>query len=139
MSHKVWLGRIYLREEGGYEIILKALHHYKKRLKNIGRSPELKDAPMFAQLVQHEASKTGPLIDPIINKIMTGLQNPESLQSLQVDISIFEKALNCYRSDIQKSQTSQASFYSELISDRNVAESDLAKIKDALEKINQFS
>ncbi|MFY9300887.1 MAG: hypothetical protein WAO91_06835 [Candidatus Nitrosotenuis sp.] len=139
MSQKVWLGRIYLREEGGYEIILRALHHYKKRLKNIGRSPELKDAPMFAQLVQHEAGKTGPLIDPIINKIKAGLQNPESLESLRADIPIFEKALNCYQSDIQKSQASQGSFYSDLISDKNVAASDLAKIKDALGKINQFS
>jgi hypothetical protein len=139
MSQKVWLGRIYLREEGGYEIILKALHHYKKRLKNIGRSPELRDAPMFAQLLQQEASKTGPLIEPIINKIKTGLQNPESLQSLHSDISIFEKALKCYQSDIQKSQTSLDSFYSDLISDKNAAALDLAKIKDALEKINQFS
>lgn len=138
MSQKVWLGRIYLKEEGGYEIVLRALHHYKKRLKNIGRSPELKDAPMFSQLVQHEASKTGPLIDPIINKIKEGLQNPETLSALESDIPIFEKALNCYKSDIQKSQADSNSFYSELITDKNAAAADLGNIQTALDEMTRF-
>ena len=32
MSEKAWMGGIYLKEEGGYEIILKSLAHYKKSL-----------------------------------------------------------------------------------------------------------
>ncbi len=139
MSDKVWLGKIYLKEEGGYEIILRSLHHYKKRLKNIGRSPEIRDAPMFAQIIQHEASKTGPLIDPLIDKIREGLQNPEVLQKLESDIPFFEKALNCYQSDIQKSQTNSDAFYSELITDKNIAATDLGNIQTALDEITRFS
>ena len=35
MSDKLWMGSIYVKEEGGYEIILKSLTHYKKRLQTI--------------------------------------------------------------------------------------------------------
>jgi len=44
MSERIWIGAIYLKDEGGYEIVLKSLRHYKNRLKTIGNSPELKDA-----------------------------------------------------------------------------------------------
>ncbi len=139
MSQKVWLGGIYLKEEGGYELILRSLHHYKKRLKIIGRSPELQGAPMFAQLIQSEAMKTSPLIDQAISKIEDGLQNTESLKSLEADIPIFEKALRCYSSDIVKSQAEDTEFYSKLVVDKTLAASDLAKIQNALEKIRQFT
>ncbi|MBI5697796.1 MAG: hypothetical protein HZC29_04775, partial [Thaumarchaeota archaeon] len=52
-------------------------------------------------------------------------------------IPLFEKALNCYQSDIQKTDTDL--FYSELIPDKNIAISDHTMIKFALEKIAQFS
>jgi hypothetical protein len=136
MSHKVWLGRIYLKEEGGYELVLRALHHYKKRLRNIRRSPEVKDAPMFAQIIEQEAQKAYKTADSVIAKISEGLQNPESLKDLEADLSIMEKALACYQSDIEKTDTD--SFYSELISDKNTAGLDLPKIKSALEKITTY-
>jgi hypothetical protein len=138
MSQKVWLGGIHLKEEGGYEVILRALSHYKKRLKLIGRSPELKDASMFAQIVLQEANKTGPLIEPLINKVKSALQNPESLNDLQNEIPLFEKALNCYYSDINKAKSNADKFYTELIPDIQMATSDLEKIKTALSKITQF-
>lgn len=137
MSQKIWLGGIYLKEEGGYELVLRALHHYKKRLRNIRKSPEIKDAPMFAQLIEQEAMKAYPLVGGLITKIGDGLQDTEILKSLESDISLFEKALSCYQSDIQKTDTD--SFYSELIPDRNIAISDYNIIKSALEKIAQFS
>ena len=34
MSKKSWIGGIYLKEEGGYQIILKSLVHYKKKITN---------------------------------------------------------------------------------------------------------
>ncbi len=136
MTQKVWVGGIYLKDEGGYEIILRSLHHYKKRLRNIRNSPEIKDAPMFAQIVEQEAMKAYPLVGSLIKKISDGLLNPEILQSLESDISLFEKALNCYQSDIQK--TDSDSFYSELIPDKSMTSADLANIKSALEKISKF-
>jgi len=35
MSEKIWIGGIYLKDEGGYEIVLKSLQHYKKRLRSM--------------------------------------------------------------------------------------------------------
>lgn len=136
---QIWLGRIYLKEEGGYEIILRALSHYRKRLKSIGRSPELKDAPMFAQIVIQEASKTGPLIDPAISKLKNALANPETLNDLQSDVPLYEKALICYQSDIKKAQNESEKFYLELLSGNPAAMTDYANITTTLEKINQFS
>jgi hypothetical protein len=58
MSEKVWIGGIYLKEEGGYEIILKSLTHYKKELQTIHASPEVKEAAaMFAPVLQSQAKK----------------------------------------------------------------------------------
>lgn len=134
---QIWLGRIYLKEEGGYEIILRALGHYRKRLKSIGKSPELKDAPMFATIVISEASKTGPQIDPAISKIKNALEHPETLPELQADVPLYEKALNCYESDIKRAQNEK--FYSDLLSGNDYVLSDYSNIKTALEKIRQFS
>jgi len=70
MSEKSWIGGIYLKEEGGYEIILACLNHYKKRLQTIGSSPELKEAAaMFAPLLQSTARKKIPIIDEVKGKI----------------------------------------------------------------------
>ena len=53
MSKKIWMGGIHLKEGGGYKIILKSLIHYKKRLRTIHASPELKEAAaMFAPVLQ---------------------------------------------------------------------------------------
>ncbi len=133
MPHGIWLGGIYLKEEGGYELVLRALYHYKKRLRNIRRSPEIKDAPMFAQLVEGEAMKTYPMIDKVISKIGEGLQDPQILQSLQSDVPLIEKSLNCYEADIKKLGSN--SFYAELISDKDLASSDLQSIRSALKRI----
>ncbi len=136
---QVWIGGIYLKEEGGYEIILRSLRHYRKRLRSIGRSPELTNAPMFAQIVLQEANKTGPTIDPAISKINDALGNPEAVAGLQADLSLYERALICYRSDIEKAQNGTDEFYSKLISDNAMATADCQNIGTALKKIKQFS
>lgn len=137
MSGKIWLGRIYLREEGGYELVLRALDHYKKRLRDIGSSPQLRDAPMFAQLVQHEAIKNASVVDGIVEKIRRGLGEPEFLGELENEISFIEKALACYQADIQKALQGDT-FYVKALQGSNFADADLESIKDALQKIRQF-
>ncbi len=78
MSEKIWIGAIYLIDEGGYEIVLKSLRHYKNRLKTMGNSPELKNsAGMFSSILNQQAMKTIPKIDEVIQKI----QNTISLTS----------------------------------------------------------
>ena len=71
----VWLGGIFLKDEGGYEIVLKSLAHYKKRLRSIGESPELKEAAaMFAPILQSQAQKRYPMVIGAMKKIEQMLQ-----------------------------------------------------------------
>lgn len=138
MSQRVWLGGIYLKEEGGYEIVLRSLHHYKKRLRVIDKSPELQGAPMFVQIVQHEAMKSHSLVTKTIDKIHHTLHDAKALLEMESDVPVIEKALNCYFSDIEKVNGGGAQFYSDLIEGNNYAQSDYALIKPAILKLNEY-
>ena len=140
MSDKIWLGAIYLKDEGGYEIILRSLNHYKKRLKTLGSSPELKDSSaMFGSLLQQEAMKTIPKIDEMIRKIKDALSDDIVLNSLSDDRSFLVKALSCYESDINKAQNTGHEYFLKLVGDLSFVKKDLDIVKNALDKINQFS
>ncbi len=140
MSDKIWLGAIYLKDEGGYEIILRSLNHYKKRLKTLGSSPELKDSSaMFGSLLQQEAMKTIPKIDEITKKIKDALSDDITLNSLSEDRSFLVKALSCYESDINKAQNTGHEYFLKLVGDLPFVKKDLDLVKNALDKINQFS
>lgn len=140
MSDKIWLGAIYLKDEGGYEIILKSLNHYKKRLKTLGSSPELKDSSaMFGSLLQQEAMKTIPKIDEVIKKIQDGLSDTSLLYSLSEDRSFLAKALACYEADIKKAQDTGHEYFLKLVGSLPLVKNDLEIIKNALNKISQFS
>ena len=140
MADKVWLGAIYFKDEGGYEIILKSLNHYKNRLKTLNDSPELKDsAAMFASVLNQQARKTVPKIDEIIQKIQNNLDTIQNVNNLQEDISFFEKALSCYESDIHKAEDTGYEYFVKLVGDMTQGRKDLDTIKTALDKIKQFS
>ncbi len=140
MSEKIWLGAIYLKDEGGYEIILRSLNHYKKRLTTLGSSPELKDSSaMFGSLLQQEAMKTIPKIDEMTKKIKDALSDDVTLNSLSEDRSFLVKALSCYESDINKAQNTGHEYFLKLVGDLPFVKKDLDLVKNALDKINQFS
>jgi len=140
LSDKIWLGAIYLKDEGGYEIILRSLNHYKKRLKTLGSSPELKDSSaMFGSLLQQEAMKTIPKIDEMTKKIKDALSDDMILNSLSEDRSFLVKALSCYESDINKAQNTGHEYFLKLVGDLPLVKKDLDLVKNALDKINQFS
>ena len=139
MAEKMWLGRIYFKDEGGYEIVLKSLNHYKNRLKTLSNSPELKEAAaMFAPVLNQQAMKTIPIIDETIKKIQDSLNDIESINNLQEDIPFLEKALTCYESDIHKAEDTGYEYFVKLVGDMVQARKDLETIKIALKKINQF-
>ena len=139
MSGKIWLGGIYLKDEGGYEIILRSLSHYKKRLISIEQSPEIKDsAAMFGGILRQAAMKTIPKIDEIIQKIQQSLQKAQLVNTLNEDIPILKKALLSYESDIQKAQNSGHEYYLKLVEDLPMATKDLELIRIAKDKINQY-
>lgn len=140
MTEKIWLGGIYLKEEGGYEIILRALVHYKKRLLRIDKSPELRDsAAMFGGILRQAALKTIPTIDEVAKEIQASLINPQESNTLSQHVSILEKALTSYETDIQKAQDTGHEYYLSLIGDLSKNKNDLELIKIARLKINQFN
>tara|TARA_B110000438_G_scaffold151720_1_gene145757 strand:- start:238 stop:663 length:426 start_codon:yes stop_codon:yes gene_type:complete len=140
MSEKLWMGGIYLKEEGGYEIILKSLIHYKKRLQTIQKSPELKEAAaMFAPLLQSTARKKIPVITEAKEKIYQCLLNLISSQALEENLEILQNALECRKADIQKAEETGAEYFINILGDVSEAKKDLGLIEKAITKINQYS
>ena len=139
MSDKIWLGAIYLKEEGGYEIILRSLVHYKKRLITIDKSPEIKDsAGMFGEILRQAAMKTIPKINEIIQKIQQSLPETKLVNTLNENIPFLEKALTSYEADIQKAQDTGHEYYLNLVGDLSAVKNDLVLIKIARSKIKEF-
>ncbi|MCE2505080.1 MAG: hypothetical protein J4F36_01115 [Nitrosopumilaceae archaeon] len=140
MTDKVWMGAIFLKDEGGYEILLKSLSHYRKRLRTIANSPELKDsAAMFASVLNQQAMKTVPKIDQVIEKIQNSINDIQAVKSLSDEIPFFEKALMCYESDINKAQDTGHEYFVKLVGDMAEAQKDLEIIKTAITKIKEYS
>ena len=140
MADKVWLGGIFLKDEGGYEIILKSFAHYKKRLQTIGSSPELKEAAaMFAPVLQQQAVKIVPQIDVTVSKIQDALSDSIPVDYLAGDVPLMQKALECYQSDIEKAETTGHEYFQKLLGDITRAKQDSAIIAQAIDKIKQVS
>jgi hypothetical protein len=140
MEDKVWLGGIFLKNEGGYEIILKAFTHYKKRLQTMGNSPELKEAAaMFAPVLQQQAVKIIPKIGETVKKIQDVLTDSIQVDSLIDDIQLMQRALECYQSDIEKAENTGHEYFLKLLGDLLTAKKDSIDIAKAIKKINQFS
>ena len=136
----IWMGGIFLKDEGGYEIVLKSLVHYKKRLQTMHESPELKEAAaMFAPVLQSQAQKRIPMIDETKQRIEQMLEDSIPAQSLEQDLEILEKALECRQSDIEKAQNTGREYFMKLLGDLQEAGKDLEPIKNALVKIKQYS
>ena len=140
MSEKIWLGRIFLKEEGGYKIILKSLTHYKKRLQTIHASPEVKQAAaMFAPVLQSQAKKRIPMIESTKENIEKFLLDSTSIESLEQNLEIIEKALECRKSDIEKAESTSEDYFIKLIKDVEESKKDLPNIDIALLKIKSYT
>ena len=140
MSEKAWMGGIYLKEEGGYEIILKSLTHYKKRLQTIHASPEVKEAAaMFAPVLQSQAKKRIPMIENAKIDIEKFLVDSKTIEPLEQDLEIIEKALECRKSDIEKAETTSDEYFLKLVENLDESKKDLPQIENALKKIKLYS
>jgi hypothetical protein len=136
---KIWLGGIYLKDEGGYEIILRSLAHYKKRLKTVDKSPEIKDsAAMFGGILIMAAKKEVPKINDLTQKIQQSLLESQLVSTLNENMPLLEKALTTYEIDIQKAQDTGHEYYLNLVGDLASVKNDLELIKIAKSKINRF-
>ena len=135
----VWIGGIFLKDEGGYEIVLRSLAHYKKRLRTISESPELKEAAaMFAPILVSQAQKRYTMVIEAQKKIEQVLQNSIPAQSLEQDLDTLQKALECRQSDIVKAQDTGREYFMKLLGDLQEAQKDSEPIKNALVKIKQY-
>tara|TARA_B110000014_G_scaffold73886_1_gene50418 strand:+ start:807 stop:1232 length:426 start_codon:yes stop_codon:yes gene_type:complete len=139
MSEKIWMGGIYLKEEGGYQIILKSLTHYKKRLQTIHASPELKEAAaMFAPVLQSQAKKRIPMIENAIDKIEMFLLDSTTSELLKQELEILEKALECRKSDIEKAENTANEYFIKLLGEIQESKKDIGPINNALKKIKEY-
>ncbi len=139
MSEKIWIGGIYLKEEGGYQIILKSLTHYKKRLQTIHSSPELKEAAaMFAPVLQSQAKKRIPIIENAIEKIKIFLLDSTKSELLKENVEILEKALECRKSDIEKAENTSDEYFVKLLGNFQESKKDVEQINNALKKIKEY-
>lgn len=140
MSEKTWMGRIYLKEEGGYKIIIKSLTHYKKRLQTIHASPEVKEAAaMFAPVLQSQAKKRIPMIESAKTNIERFLVDSKLYEPLEQDLEIIEKALECRKSDIEKAENTSDEYFVKLLENVSESKKDLPEIENALNKIKIYS
>ena len=140
MSEKIWLGGIYLKEEGGYKIILKSLTHYKKRLQTIHSSPEVKQAAaMFAPVLQSQAKKRIPMIESTKENIEKFLLGSKATEELEQNLEIIQKALECRKSDIEKAESTSEDYFIKLIKDVEESKKDLPDIENALLKIKSYT
>jgi hypothetical protein len=140
MSEKVWLGQIFLKDEGGYDILLKSLTHYKKRLQTMGSSPELKDsAAMFGSILIAQAKKNIPEVEKTVSKINDCLNEKLPMSSLLDDLPIMEKSLMCFESDYQKAIQTKNDYFISLFENLDSVKVEIEKIPNALNKLKSFT
>jgi len=137
MSARTWLGGIYLRE-GGHGIVLRALDHYRRRVANVGSDPQIRDVPSLRMLVVEEGKKTAEKVPLVIKIINAGLDNPKLIEQVEFEVPLIEKALNCYKADIEKIVNTMEERYTYLFDEPKNLQDDLPLIKEALVKIKQF-
>ncbi len=139
MTTRVWLGSIFLKDEGGYTLVFDALKHYRDRLRTIASSPELKDsAAMFAAVLTQQANKTIPEIDETINTIKSCLTGVEPITNLVDKAPFLEKALRCYEADICKARDTGHEYFVNLVGDLADATALLPSIETAVKRIQEF-
>ena len=137
MSARTWLGGIYLRGKGN-GIVLRALDHYRRRVANVGSDPQIRDVPSLRMLVVEEGKKTAEKVPLVIKIINAGQDNPKLIEQVEFEVPLIEKALNCYKSDIEKIVNTMEERYTYLFDEPKNLQEDLPLIKEALVKIKQF-
>jgi len=139
MSGKVWLGQIFIRDEGGFELIMRALNHYNRRLRRISDSPELAGAgAALGSVLQSESARVAPRLKSIANRLRAGLTDPSELAALERDIEIIEKAMVCYRSDSQRAADGLHGYYAALVEGNEHYRRDMSVLDSSVERLKRY-
>ena len=138
----VWLGSIYVKDEGGYAVVLRALRHYARRLASIGASPEVAGAGgAFAQIISHEASRTGPLVVGLAKRLPALLAEDGGAARLEPDMPLIKRALESYKVDLAKAADPSAdAYYRNLVAraPERPGEGEAARVEEALRRIGRY-
>ena len=94
---------------------------------------------MFTPVLQSQAKKRIPMINEVKEKVKQSLLNTIPAQSLEQNLEILVKALECYKADIEKAEDTGIEYFVKLFGDVHEARNDLESIKNALIKIKQHS
>ena len=98
-----WTGGLFVRHEGGFEMVMRALNHYNRRLRRISESPELGSAgAMLASVLQSESAKTAPKLKELAARMRASLTDDAALASLENDLDLVGRAMSCYASDLRR-------------------------------------
>ena len=79
------------------------------------------------------------MIDATRKRIEQVLQDSIPVKSLEEDLEIMQKALECRKSDIEKAQDTGKEYFVKLIGDLQEAAKDLDSLQNALVKIKEYS
>ena len=85
------------------------------------------------------APKARKIIEKVKEKMEQSLLNIISVQSLEQDLEILVKALECRQADIKKAEDTGAEYFIKLLGNMQEASKDLESIKIGLVKIKQYS
>ncbi len=134
MEGGAWTGSIFLRDEGGYAVVLRALRHYRRRLAGIGASPEVKGAPVFGRVVVDAASRAGPRADDLLGRLPRCLADPEETRSLEEFVPLMRSALAAYASSLSKAAAGEG-YYAGLLSAEPVPEGEEGEARAAISRL----
>lgn len=91
-----WLGGIFVGDEGGHAVVLRALCHYRGRLRAACAPDALAGAPSMAALVSGEAARTLPLADGAAASVLRFLAGDEPASALEGRVPLVLRALESY-------------------------------------------
>ena len=129
-----WTGGLFVRHEGGFEVVMRALNHYNRRLRRISESPELGSAgAMLASVLQSESAKTAPKLKELAARMRASLTDDAALASLENDLDLAGRAMSCYASDLRRAAAGDE-FCASLLKDAD----EPGAVEAALEKLKGY-
>ena len=139
MPGGAWLGSIFIRDEGGFEIVMRALNHYNRRLRRISESPEVAGAgAMFGSILQSESMKVAPRLKAVADRLRAGLADPSALAELEGDVGLMEKAMVCYGSDCRKAAAGAHAYYAGLVEGNPHYRDDAGILDDCIRRLKGY-
>jgi len=135
MGNAVWIGGIYLKDEGGYHIVMRALQYYLKMLKNLSRGMGTTVSATLSHILQQEADRVGPIILQTGKDLKEGMIDQSRLAAVQNNLEYVFKALESYRAGVIADLKSQKP--AGMIDAVFLTETEIARLDEAIRRIGE--